>query len=49
MPNYGQNQFPDEDLPEMWQVVLEFIEEVTELGLTISDAMAWDWARRRRK
>jgi isopenicillin N synthase-like dioxygenase len=40
MPTYGENQFPDEDLPEMRKVVLEYIEMVTELGLTISDAMS---------
>lgn len=40
MPTYGKNQFPDEDVPEMRKVVLEYIEMVTELGLTISDAIS---------
>lgn len=40
LPTYGENQFPDEDVPEMRNVVLEYIEKVTELGLTISDAMS---------
>lgn len=40
MPTYGMNQFPDEDVPEMRKVVLEYIEKVTELGLIISDAMS---------
>jgi hypothetical protein len=40
MPTYGKNQFPDEDVPEMRRMVLEYIEKVTELGLTISDAMS---------
>lgn len=40
MPTYGKNQFPDEDVPEMRKVVLEYIEKITELGLTVSDAMS---------
>ena len=40
MPTYGKNQFPDEDVPEMRKLVLEYIEKVTELGLAISDAMS---------
>lgn len=40
MPTYGQNQFPDEDIPEMRTLVLEYIDKVTELGLTISDAIS---------
>jgi len=40
MPTYGENRFPDEDVPEMRSLVLEYIEKVTELGLTISDAMS---------
>lgn len=40
MPTYGENQFPDEDVPEMRKLVLEYIEKVTEFGLTISDAMS---------
>ena len=40
MPTYGKNQFPDEDVPEMRKLVLEYIEKVTELGLTISDAVS---------
>jgi isopenicillin N synthase-like dioxygenase len=40
MPTYGENQFPDEDVPEMRKLVLEYIEKVTELGLAISDAMS---------
>ncbi|WEW61046.1 hypothetical protein PRK78_006535 [Emydomyces testavorans] len=40
LPTYGMNQFPDEDVPEMRKLVLEYIEKVTELGLMISDAMS---------
>lgn len=40
LPTYGENQFPDEDVPEMRELVLEYIEKVTELGLMISDAMS---------
>jgi isopenicillin N synthase-like dioxygenase len=40
LPTYGKNQFPDEDVPEMRTLVLEYIDKVTELGLTISDAMS---------
>lgn len=40
MPTFGENQFPDEDVPEMRKEVLEYIEKVTELGLTISDAIS---------
>jgi isopenicillin N synthase-like dioxygenase len=40
MPTYGENQFPDEDVPEMRKLVLEYIEKVTKLGLMISDAMS---------
>ena len=40
MPTYGENQFPGEDIPEMKKLVLEYIEKVTKLGLTISDAMS---------
>lgn len=40
MPTYGQNQFPDEDVPELRALVLEYIDKVTELGLAISDAMS---------
>jgi isopenicillin N synthase-like dioxygenase len=40
MPTHGQNQFPDEDIPEMRTLVLEYIGKVTELGLIISDAMS---------
>jgi len=40
IPTYGKNQFPDEDVPEMRKLVLEYIEKVTELGLAISDAMS---------
>ncbi|KIM42029.1 hypothetical protein M413DRAFT_27556 [Hebeloma cylindrosporum] len=40
MPTYGENQFPDEDVPEMRKTVLEYIEKVTEVGLVVSDAMS---------
>lgn len=40
LPTYGENQFPDDDVPEMRKFVLEYIDKVTELGLTISDAMS---------
>ncbi|KAH8593079.1 2OG-Fe(II) oxygenase [Bisporella sp. PMI_857] len=39
-PTYGVNQFPDEDVPEMRELVLEYIKKVTELGLMISDAIS---------
>ena len=40
MPTFGENQFPDEDVPEMRKEVLEYIEKVMELGLAISDAIS---------
>jgi hypothetical protein len=40
IPTYGKNQFPDEDVPEMRKLVLEYIGKVTELELAISDAMS---------
>ncbi|KAK6540175.1 hypothetical protein TWF694_008994 [Orbilia ellipsospora] len=40
MPTFGENQFPDDELPEMRHLVLEYIEKVTQLGLTISDAIS---------
>jgi isopenicillin N synthase-like dioxygenase len=40
IPTYGENQFPDEDIPEMRTLVLEYIGKITELGLIISDAMS---------
>ncbi|KAK6498726.1 hypothetical protein TWF481_011301 [Arthrobotrys musiformis] len=40
MPTFGGNRFPDGELPEMRGLVLEYIDKVTEVGLTISDAMS---------
>jgi isopenicillin N synthase-like dioxygenase len=40
LPTYEKNQFPDEDTPEVREVVLEYTEKVTERGLAISDAMS---------
>jgi len=40
VPTFGENQFPDEDVPEMRKEVLAYIEKVTELGLAISDAIS---------
>jgi len=40
VPTYGENQFPDEDVPEMRELVLEYIDKVTELGLALSDAIS---------
>jgi isopenicillin N synthase-like dioxygenase len=40
IPTYGENQFPDEDIPEMRTLVLKYIGKITEPGLTISDAMS---------
>lgn len=40
LPTYGNNQFPDADVPELRGLVLEYIDKVTELGLVISDAMS---------
>ncbi|GBF62401.1 iron/ascorbate oxidoreductase [Trichophyton mentagrophytes] len=53
LPTYGKNQFPDEDVPEMRHLVLEYIEKATKLGLTITDAMSvglgWDKGEMRKR
>ncbi|KAJ4391865.1 hypothetical protein N0V93_005485 [Gnomoniopsis smithogilvyi] len=40
LPTYGKNQFPDDEVPELRGLVLEYIDKVTELGLVISDALS---------
>ncbi|TFK47570.1 Clavaminate synthase-like protein [Heliocybe sulcata] len=40
MPLHGKNQFPDADIPEMRGFVLQYIDEVVELGKTLCDAMS---------
>ncbi|KAI0146281.1 hypothetical protein GGR57DRAFT_506576 [Xylariaceae sp. FL1272] len=37
MPLHGKNQFPDHALPEMRHDVLEYLQQVTELGKTLTD------------
>lgn len=37
MPLHGKNQFPDQELPELRPAVLEYIDQVTELGKTLTD------------
>jgi isopenicillin N synthase-like dioxygenase len=37
MPLHGRNQFPDEHLPDMRSIVLNYIGQVTELGKTLTD------------
>ncbi|KJK79842.1 hypothetical protein H634G_04081 [Metarhizium anisopliae BRIP 53293] len=37
LPLHGRNQFPDFDLPEMRPTVLEYVDQVTELGKTLTD------------
>lgn len=40
LPLHGKNQFPDAAIPTMRPTVLEYIEQVTELGKTISSAVS---------
>jgi len=40
LPLHGKNQFPDEALPTMRQIVLEYVEQVTELGKTLTDVFS---------
>lgn len=37
MPLHGKNQFPDKELPEMRGAILEYIQQTTELGKTLTD------------
>ncbi|KAF9731992.1 hypothetical protein PMIN03_000056 [Paraphaeosphaeria minitans] len=37
LPLHGKNQFPDKELPDMRHTVLEYINEVTKLGKTLTD------------
>ncbi|KID65428.1 2OG-Fe(II) oxygenase, partial [Metarhizium brunneum ARSEF 3297] len=37
LPLHGRNQFPDFDLPEMRPTVLKYVDQVTELGKTLTD------------
>src|SRR6202008_530350 len=40
MPLHGKNQFPDDALPDMRATVLTYIDQVTDLGKTICDAIS---------
>lgn len=40
LPLHGKNQFPDAIIPGMRQAVLQYIDEVIELGKTITDALS---------
>ncbi|POR39538.1 Isopenicillin N synthase-like protein [Tolypocladium paradoxum] len=40
LPLHGQNQFPDQLLPGMRHVVLEYVGQVTELGKTLTDVFS---------
>lgn len=40
LPLHGQNQFPDEAVPNMRPTVLEYIAQITELGKTVTDAIS---------
>jgi isopenicillin N synthase-like dioxygenase len=37
LPLHGKNQFPDKELPDMRHTVLDYINEVTRLGYTLTD------------
>jgi isopenicillin N synthase-like dioxygenase len=37
LPLHGKNQFPDQALPEMRHKVLEYVDQVTDLGKTLTD------------
>lgn len=39
-PIYGRNQFPDDKIPELRAVVLNYIDEITKLGKVLCDAMS---------
>lgn len=40
LPLHGKNQFPDKTIPQMRNVVLEYIEKVSELGKVVCDAIS---------
>jgi isopenicillin N synthase-like dioxygenase len=40
MPLHGKNQFPDEALPHMRHDVLQYLDEVTNLGKTLTDVFS---------
>lgn len=40
LPLHGKNQFPDQVLPSMRDVVLEYVEQVTELGKILTDVFS---------
>lgn len=40
LPLHGKNQFPDASIPGMRPAVLQYINDVTELGKSISDALS---------
>jgi isopenicillin N synthase-like dioxygenase len=37
LPLHGKNQFPDQVFPEMRHIVLDYVNQVTELGKTLTD------------
>ncbi|KZP07284.1 Clavaminate synthase-like protein [Athelia psychrophila] len=39
LPTYGLNQFPDAQVPELRELVLDFTERITELGVVVCEAM----------
>lgn len=40
MPLHGKNQFPDKQIPAMRPTVIDYIGQVTDLGLSICDAIS---------
>ncbi|KAI2629412.1 hypothetical protein GGS21DRAFT_492342 [Xylaria nigripes] len=40
MPLHGRNQFPDQELPDMRPTMLGYVEQVTELGKTLTDVFS---------
>jgi isopenicillin N synthase-like dioxygenase len=37
LPLHGRNQFPDQELPDMRHTLLKYVEQVTELGKTLTN------------
>lgn len=40
LPLHGKNQFPDQDVPSMRRDVLQYVDEVTMLGRTLTDVFS---------
>ncbi|PHH91544.1 hypothetical protein CDD83_29 [Cordyceps sp. RAO-2017] len=40
MPLHGRNQFPDSQLPDMRRHVLDYVDQLTELGKTLTDILS---------